>query len=327
MESPTYWLTRTLFQRGLAFIYFIGFLIVINQFCPLLGEKGLIPAPQLIRQIRFQDSPSIFFIQCSDFTFLLFGWIGLALSLVALSGQSEAYGQILSGMIWFSLWLIYLSYVNIGQTFYGFGWETLLLETGFLAIFLGSKDIPPPTLVIWLIRWVLFRLMFGAGLIKMRGDPCWRDLTCMIYHYETQPLPNPLSRYFHALPAWMQKMSVLFTHFVEVLVPWAYFIPRTPGAIAGIFTIVFQSTLILSGNLSWLNCITIVLAFTCFDDAFLTLILSLLRFPLPLIPPSPLALSWLKTGVLSVLGSLIAYLSIGPVRNLFFSFTSDERKF
>ena len=96
-------------------------------------------------------------------------------------------------LTWAWLWIIYLSLVNVGQTFYGFGWETMLAETGFLAIFLCSSDTRPPVIVMWLIVWVLFRTMFGAGMIKVRADPCWRDLTCLFYHYETQPLPNPLA--------------------------------------------------------------------------------------------------------------------------------------
>ncbi len=101
---------------------------------------------------------------------------------------------------WFMLWALYLSIVNVGQIWYGFGWESLLLETGFLAVFLGNAGSPPPLLILWLLRWVLVRLEFGAGLIKLRGDRCWRDLTCLRYHHETQPMPGPLSWFFHRLP-------------------------------------------------------------------------------------------------------------------------------
>ena len=97
---------------------------------------------------------------------------------------------------------------NVGQTFYGFGWELQLVETGFLCIFLcpllDARPFPrrpPPATVIWLLRWLAVRIMWGAGLIKLRGDPCWRDLTCLDFHFETQPIPNPLSPFFHQLPA------------------------------------------------------------------------------------------------------------------------------
>ena len=107
------------------------------------------------------------------------------------------------------LWVLYSSFVNAGQLFYGYGWEILTLETGFLAVFLcpfgrgGRRHaVAPDRAVVWLLRWLLFRVMFGAGLIKLRGDPCWLDLTCLFHHYETQPIPNPLSPYLHLLPAW-----------------------------------------------------------------------------------------------------------------------------
>ena len=114
--------------------------------------------------------------------------------------------------MWGLVWLLYLSFVNVGQTFYGFGWETLLLESGFLAIFLGGSATTPSMWLVWMYRWLLFRVMFGAGLIKIRGDSCWRDLTCLNYYFETQPIPNPLSWRFHWLPhavhkAWRRLQS------------------------------------------------------------------------------------------------------------------------
>jgi hypothetical protein len=199
--------------------------------------------------------------------------------------------------------------VNVGQTFYGFGWETLLLEIGFLAIFLGSSDTSPPQLVIWLLRWVLFRVMFGAGLIKLRGDACWRDLTCLFYHYETQSLPNPLSWYFHRLPALAQKGSVLWTHGVELIAPWGVFAPGLIGALAGALNFIFQISLIVSGNLSWLNYVTLVLCIPCFDDAFLS------RF-IPLGIPETAPLSGAHQGVLAALTILIVLLSVQPTINL-----------
>jgi hypothetical protein len=134
-----YWLTRLVLQRGLAFVYLIAFIAVIHQFKPLLGEHGLLPVPQFIKQVRFTESPSIFFWFPTNFAFDLFGWIGVALSLFAISGFSEKFGNLVSAATWGALWLIYLSFVNVGQTFYVFGWEALLLEAGFLAIFLGSE--------------------------------------------------------------------------------------------------------------------------------------------------------------------------------------------
>ena len=273
--ATEFWLTRLCFQRGLGGIYLIAFLIAANQFVPLLGERGLQPMRLFVRQVPFRRAPSLFYINSSDRFIIVAIWSGLALSCFAITGFSESFGLGVSMLTWALLWIIYLSLVNVGQTFYGFGWETMLAESGFLAIFLGSSDTRSPVIVMWLIVWVLFRTMFGAGMIKVRADPCWRDLTCLFYHYETQPLPNPLSWYLHHAPRWFHKAGVLFNHFTELIVPWFYFAPAPLCYWAGAITILFQITLILSGNLSWLNYITIVLCIPCFDDHFLGRVLSL----------------------------------------------------
>ena len=138
-RGDRYWLTRLVLQRGLALVYLIAFIAVIHQFKPLLGEHGLLPVPRFVKEVSFWQSPSIFFWFSKDLAFDVFGWTGIALSLFALSGFSENFGNLVSAATWSLLWAIYLSFVNVGQTFYGFGWETLLLEAGFLAIFLGAR--------------------------------------------------------------------------------------------------------------------------------------------------------------------------------------------
>ncbi len=307
-----YHLTRVCFQRALAFIYLIAFLILVNQFRPLLGEHGLLPVPLLTQRISFWDSPSLFWFHYSDLLLAsVLAWSGVMFAAIALTGFSEKFGIWFSSLVWLLLWVLYLSFVNVGQVFYGFGWETMLLETGFLAIFLGSSKTEAPKVVIWLLRWVLFRLMFGAGLIKLRGDECWRDLTCMIYHYETQPVPNPLSWYFHGLSPAVHKASVLFNHFVELVVPWGLLVPGVVGYLAGGFTILFQTILIISGNLSWLNYITIVLCIPCFDDRFYSKVL-------PFVKVAEVKSSgYIRKGVLLSLTGLILFLSIAPTVNLF----------
>ena len=124
-------------------------------------------------------------------------------------------------LVWLALWALYLSIVNVGQRLYGFGWESLLLEAGL------PRDLPRPGRRraadpdrCWLLRWLLFRVEFGAGLIKLRGDPCWRDLTCLYYHHETQPMPNPLSWYFHHLPQPLHRVEVAGNHVAQLVVPF-----------------------------------------------------------------------------------------------------------
>src|SRR5205085_10622833 len=147
------------------------------------------------------------------------------LSPVALTGLSEAGPAWISITTWLVLWFLYLSIMNVGQDFYGFGWESMLVEAGFFAAFLGPSHIKAPLIPVLILRWMLFRTEIGAGLIKLRHDQCWRDLTCLFYHYETQPLPNPISRFFHYLPKFMHRFAVLFSHFVQLIAPLGLFAP------------------------------------------------------------------------------------------------------
>jgi hypothetical protein len=316
-----YWLTRWLLQRSLAAIYLIAFLVAANQFRALLGTRGLTPAPFFIARVPFVQSPSLFYLHYSDAFVTLLSWIGVACAAIAFVGLSERFGTPVSMVIWATMWLLYLSIVNVGQTWYGFGWESLLLEAGFLAIFLGSRSTAPPVIVIWMYRWLLFRLMFGAGLIKLRGDPCWRDLTCLVYHYQSQPIPNPLSWYFHRLPLAMHKAGVLFNHLAELIAPFGVLLPskwtwlRAVRLSAAVIIVAFQFMLILSGNLSWLNWLTIVIAVSAFDDGFLAHVL-----PTSVMAAGPIAPMALPHQVaIGVLTLGVAALSIRPALNLFSS--------
>ncbi len=304
-----YLLSRAAFQRGLALVYLIGFLVALNQFRPLLGEKGLLPASEYLQRTSFSESPTLFHFFPKDSAFTAVAWLGIALATFALLGFSERYGAWVSILIWTALWALYMSFVNAGQTFYAFGWESILLEAGFFAIFLGSADVAVPKISVWMLRWLLFRVMFGAGLIKLRGDSCWRDFTCLDYYYETQPIPNPLSWYFHWAPQWIHRAGVGFNHFAELIVPFAYFLPQPVASIAGLITIVFQGFIMISGNLSWLNFLTMVLALTTLEDRIFAFLIparqTVLRDPYMVF----------KYAIVGV-GLLVAYLSIDPIRNM-----------
>src|ERR1700694_5317578 len=261
LAAPDYWLTRFAFERALGVIYLVAFLVTVNQFRPLLGERGLLPAPEFIRAVPFRVSPTLFhLVGYSDRKLMIVAWAGVALSAVAITGWLDGadYPIPFGSMLVFALlWVCYLSIVNIGQTFYSFGWESLLLETGFLTIFLGAATTTPQLSFIVLMRWLLFRVEFGAGLIKMRGDQCWRDLTCLYYHHETQPMPNPLSWYFYHLPKRLHRIEVLGNHFAQLVVPWFLFFPQPIATVAGIIIVGTQSWLRGSGNFAWLNVLTI----------------------------------------------------------------------
>src|SRR6516165_3761805 len=302
--TTDYWLSRWLFERVLAFIYLVAFIAAVRQFVPLLGEHGLEPVGRWVQQVPFRSSPSLFYLAPKDSVFRAAAWLGVALSVLALSSWPQRMGTAAATIVWAALWLLYLSFVNIGQTFYSFGWETLLCEVGLFTIFAGAARSTPNMWLIWIWRWTLFRLMFGAGLIKLRGDPCWRDLTCLDYYFETQPMPNPLSWYFHWLPRGVLHGGVVINHICELIVPFGYFLPQPFAGIAGLVTIAFQGTLIVSGNLSWLNYLTIVLAFTTLDDRFL----SWLPVTMPQLRAEPVSQRFATYG----LAALVALLSIAP---------------
>jgi hypothetical protein len=214
----TYWLARFVILRLLGLVYLVAFLTAAKQIVSLIGAKGLLPVGQFLARVRkslgstqagFVRRPSLFWWNHSDAALLATAWTGVALSAVVLCGWANA-------LVLAALWLFYMSFVHAGQDWYGYGWEVQLLETGFLAIFLCPlldgrpfARRAPPLVVLWLFRWLIFRIMLGAGLIKIRGDSCWRDVTALYYHFETQPLPNPLSRWFHFLPRALLRGGVV----------------------------------------------------------------------------------------------------------------------
>lgn len=317
LGSESYRLARFAFQRGLAAIYLLAFLAAANQFRALAGEDGLLPIERFVDRWSFRERPSLFHWAPTDRAIAVVAWTGVALSVVALVGVPHylprPYAVPASMALWLALWALYLSFVNAGQTFYGYGWESMLTETGFLAVFLGAGAAGTPVVVVWLLRWLLFRNMFGAGLIKLRGDDCWRDLTAMDYHYETQPMPNPGSWFAHHLPDRVHRVETLGNHVAELLVPFLYFAPQPFAALAGLATVGFQGWLLVTGNFSWLNALTIVLAASTFSDG-------VLADWLPGVDPGAAAAAAPVPVYLAVasiaLAVVVLALSVRPVRNM-----------
>src|SRR6266851_3254483 len=146
------WLSRLLIERSLGAIYLLAFVVARNQFRPLLGDKGLLPVARYLRVASFKHAPSVFQLGYSDRFFGVFAWTGILLSTAVVVGLPDRGPLWLPILVWLALWLMYLSIVNVGQTFYGFGWESLLLEAGFLVALLGNGRVAPPLLVLWLMR-------------------------------------------------------------------------------------------------------------------------------------------------------------------------------
>ncbi|MFD4366902.1 lipase maturation factor family protein [Rhodococcus sp. NPDC058521] len=308
--AENYSLGRLLFTEGLAALYLVAFVAAARQFRSLIGTNGILPVPDFVRDVSFAGSPSIFHLHYSDRFFAVVAWCGAGLSGLTLAGVTMRLPLAACMLVWFVLWCLYLSIVNVGQAWYAFGWESLLLEVGFLAVFLGNADTAPPVLVLVLLRWVLFRLEFGAGLIKMRGDRCWRDLTCLCYHHETQPIPGPFSRAFHHLPAPVHKVEAAGNHVTQLVVPFALFLPQPVAGIAAGIMILTQLWLVASGNFAWLNWVTIVLAVSVLPDSVLEPVLPLAAGVGFAVAPLPFVVAVVAVTVLVVL------LSYRPVRNL-----------
>lgn len=305
-----YSIGRLVFQRALAAVYLVAFLAAANQFRALLGSDGMLPIPDYVRRVPFRRAPSLFHWRYSDTLFATVAWAGVALAAVTVGGLTDRLPLPVNMLVWFVLWALYLSIVNVGQRWYGFGWESLLLETGFLAIFLGNAATAPPVLLLIGLRWILFRLEFGAGLIKLRGDSCWRDLTCLYYHHETQPMPGPLSWFFHHLPKPLHRVEVLANHGTQLVVPFGLFFPQpVSGTCAGIM-VVTQLWLVISGNFAWLNWMAIVLGLSVLPDAFWGW---LLRIDLSH-PAGATPLWWVA--LVCAVAAIVLALSYRPARNL-----------
>src|SRR3989442_9455645 len=158
LQAPDYWLARPVLQPALGAVSLVGFLVAARQFAPLLGERGLLPVPRFVAAVSFRSAPSLFHLCYSDRLARIAAWTGIALASIVVIGLPETWPLSLTMLVWAALWALYLSFVNVGQTFYGFGWETLLLEAGFLAIFLGNATTPPALPLVILFRWLLFRV-------------------------------------------------------------------------------------------------------------------------------------------------------------------------
>lgn len=269
-------LIRWLFLRVLGIIYFIAFASLAGQAMGLIGSGGILPVGDYLDAIaarydaleRFLLLPTLLWANHSDSFIQLLCIGGMLLS--ALVVLDIATMPVLAAS-----WAAYLSLVNGGQDFLSFQWDILLLEAGFLAIFLSSfhllprlkRQRAPSMIVIWLLRFLLFRLMFMSGVVKLAsGDPTWIDLTALDFHYWTQPLPTPLAWFMAQLPLWTKQLSTLVMFFIELVVPFMFFMPRRIRFIGAWLTIILQLVIILTGNYTFFNWLTIALCILLFDD-------------------------------------------------------------
>ena len=273
-DRITFHFSRWLFLRALGCIYLIAFLSLWVQIHGLIGSNGISPADQYLAAVRQQIGtqgyylvPTLFWLHPSDvfLNFLCAG--GVILSIVLIAGFVPSFTLV-------GLWAFYLSLVSIGQVFLSFQWDVLLLEAGFLAIFFAPLQIretfrrasEPSTAFLWLLRWLLFRLMFASGYVKLASDEVWQNLTALNFHYETQPLPTWIGWYAHQLPEWFQKASVIGMFAAELVVPFFIFAPRRLRSVGCIGLAALQVLIILTGNYCFFNLLTLVLCLLLIDD-------------------------------------------------------------
>lgn len=262
--ADEYTLTSWLFLKLLALIYFAAFFSLAVQVDGLVGPDGILPfqeqldrAYNQLGRFAWLRLPTLFWVSASDQALLAVAWAGCALSVVLFAGRPRKWVLLL-------LFTCYLSLFHAGQTFLTFQWDTLLLETGFLAIFLASG---PTRLLIFLYHWLLFRFRFMSGVAKLAsGDPAWANLDALKYYFETQPLPHFVSWYAHQLPEWVLKGGVVFTFFTELIVPFFIFLPRPFRLFAAAITILMQLLIIATSNHNFVNLLTILLCLFLLDD-------------------------------------------------------------
>ena len=264
IEPVKFSLVNWTFTRLLCLTYFIAFFSFALQIDGLVGSNGILPAEQFFERVQqsvgakgYWLAPSLFWFCTSDFFLNFISYGGAVLALVALIGFAQRAMLIV-------LFTSYLSLVSVGQTFMSFQWDALLLEVGFLSLFIGS------TTVVWLFRFLLFKLMFFSGAVKLlSGDAAWGDLTALNFHYETQPLPHFISWYAHQLPEWFQAVSTFLMFVIELAFPFLMLAPRRLRFVAAIATVFLQVLIVLTGNYNFFNLLTIALCIFLFDDALL----------------------------------------------------------
>ncbi len=264
LQPATFDLSRWLFLKALGVVYFFAFLSFALQATGLIGSNGILPAGEYLSQVQghfgpqsYLLAPTIFWFNSGDATLQIVAWAGVFLSILLVLGLARRVVVVL-------LFVGYLSIVNVGQDFMSFQWDVLLVEAGFLAIFIDFG------VTIWLYRLLLFRLIFLSGAVKLlSGDPTWRDLSALNYHFETQPLPTVIGWWMQQLPDGLHRLSTLATFIIELILPFLIFFPRHVRMFAGAGIVFLQVLILLTGNYTFFNLLTIALCLFLFDDAAL----------------------------------------------------------
>src|SRR5262245_9679760 len=273
--SGNYVLSGWLFLRVFGFIYLAAFVSLATQIKGLIGTRGILPARGFLQskqnwgRTRFLQIPTLVWWNASDGFLQFLCWSGATLALLLVIGVAPI-------PVLLALWTLYLSLFSVSRVFLAYQWDILLLEAGFLAIFLAPIDLlprfPPTTapskVMLWLLWWLVFRLMFSSGFVKLRSrDRNWRSATALLYYYETQPLPTWTAWYLHQLPGWFHKLSVVVMFAIELIAPAFVFMPPPFIYVSGTAIVFLMLLIMATGNYGFFNLLGIVLAILLFDDA------------------------------------------------------------
>lgn len=326
---PEFTRGRSWFLRGLGLVYLIAFASLGVQIRGLVGSEGILPIAPALEAARAQlgadyalQAPTLCWLSASDTMLVGMCTGGALVSLLVLLGLAPRLSLL-------AAWALYLSLTVAGREFLQFQWDALLLETGLLAIFLaprgwlrlpGSKrPEPPPTrAALWLVWWLLFRLMFASGVVKLLSeDEVWWNLTALAHHYETQPLPTSLAWWAHQLPGGFGRSCVAVMFAIELIGPFLIFWPRVGRRLAFVALVSFQVAIAATGNYGFFNALTFVLCFPLLDEAAWRR-LPLLRgrreteLPAGTARPAPL-----RAALLSVTATFLLLLSTAPTLRRF----------
>ncbi len=264
LEPSRYALTSWLFLRLLGIIYLSAFASLAVQIKGLVGENGMLPlglylerAQEYFGDTAFVNLPTLFWISHADPVLWGSCIAGILFSLLLICNILTRTSLVILFVLWLSLFYA-------GQTFMQFQWDLLLIECGFLAIFLPGRS----AIMVWLYRWLAFRFMLLGGVVKIAsGDPAWDNLTALTYHFETQPLPTTLAWYAHHLPETVLTFITAATLFIELLLPFFIFLTRNFRFVAACGFILLQTGIILTGNYNFFNLLTLAFCLFLFDDA------------------------------------------------------------
>jgi hypothetical protein len=254
---------------GLGLLFAVAFASFWSQARGLIGSQGILPMEPFFKSIReqvaFLDAirlvPTVFWISHSDHFLTAVCFLGVVSSLLIISGRWTPFFLFVS-------WALYLSIVSVGREFMNFQWDVLILEVGFLAIFFANRGAPS-RFIFLLFQWLLFRLMFGSGMVKwLSGDPTWHSASALEYHYFTQPLPTWIGWIFHHAPRWFHKASVIAVFAIEWVVPFLLFMPRRPRHVGAGLLFILQVLIFLTGNYCFFNLLSMLLCILMFDDRF-----------------------------------------------------------